>query len=202
LANLRYKQSHFLQALDAHLSDDILCLDNRNTSLDKTLRELMMGIKSWGNQPSNLFHAVNDSWKGDKTVFSFLPTRAESATMVADGLLPYLRSEYGDEVLEFFTADACVKKEDWEWDKVNHTIKKQSKDLDDLTVVDQDYDFKGIKNTENFQDTTTSEKIDQVLPKAAVDITKTHLDRVVMGMDDNSISTLGNSTTATSRFLP
>ena len=46
--------------------------------------------------------------KGGNTVFNFLPIYAKSAMMVANGLLPYLRSEYGNEVLEFFTVDKCV----------------------------------------------------------------------------------------------
>lgn len=163
-----------------------------------------MGIQSWGGgQPSNIFHAVNEPWKGDKTVFTFLPIHAESAMMIVDGLLPYLRSEYGDEVLDFYTADACVQKEDWEWDNINKTIKtSQSKDLDDLTVVDQDYDFMGFNTTATGQDITTSGKIDEALPKAAVDLTRNHLDRVVIGMDDDSVSTLGNATVVTSRFTP
>lgn len=43
---------------------------------------------------------------------------------------------------------------------------------------------------------------EQQLPKAVVDLTTTHLDRVVMVVDDNSVSTLGNATTVTRRFLP
>jgi len=46
VANLRCKQSNFLQALDSQISEDIICLDSRHSRIDNTLRELIMGIKS------------------------------------------------------------------------------------------------------------------------------------------------------------
>lgn len=68
-----------------------------------------MGIKSWGDCPSNLFDAVNESWKGDKTVFNYLPTYADAATMIVDGLLPNLCSEYGAKVLRLLPPTRVLK---------------------------------------------------------------------------------------------
>ena len=112
LANLRAKQSHFVAALDNFMSDDIMNLDVQHSKLKTSLRELIMGVKTWDETPSNLFHAVNTSWRGDKIVFSFIPSHADNAQMIADGLIPYFVSKHGKEVLDFFTPDACLAKDD------------------------------------------------------------------------------------------
>ena len=56
-------------------------------------------------------------------------------------------------------------------DKVNHTIQTpQSKDLDNLTVVDQDYNFLDSSNDVKNQVATNYPNYEQELPKAAVDL--------------------------------
>lgn len=101
-----------------------------------------MGIKSLETNKCDLFHAVNLSWKGDRVSFSFLPSQANSTRMIIDGIIPYFRSIYGDEVLDFFDPDTILTKSDWEWDEVNNlVINPLSKDLVELDEVDMDYNF-------------------------------------------------------------
>ena len=88
LANLWGKQMHFCQKLGNELSSDILNLDVVHSKLKISLREMIMSINSWDTNPSNLFRAVNKSWKGDRIVFSFISTHEEAVKMIVDGLIP------------------------------------------------------------------------------------------------------------------
>ena len=200
LANLRGKQAHFCQKLGNELSEDILNLDVMHSKLKMTLREMIMGIQSWDANPSNLFHAVNESWKGDRIVFSFTPYHEASAKMIVDGIIPYLRFKYGNDALDFFTPDACLEKDDWAWDDAKKLIHNPlSKDLDDLEGGDADYDFSIYGDAVEVEDSMPAGITDNI-PQAATNIAQTHLDRVVQGLDDDSISTLGNGTV--NRFTP
>ena len=91
---------------------------------------MIMEIKTGDERPSNLFHAVNTAWRGDKMIFSFIPSHANEAKMIVDGLIPYLKSKHGDDVLDFFSPDACLAKDDWTWDdEKKMIINPMSKDL-------------------------------------------------------------------------
>lgn len=97
MMNLRAEQSHYSAALDNDDSDDILNLDNQHS----TLREITMDIKTWSDTTSNLLHAVNTAWRGDKIIFRLIPFHTNEANLTVDGLIPFLRAKYGDEVLHF-----------------------------------------------------------------------------------------------------
>ena len=82
-------------------SEDILNLNLVHFTLNKSLREISVGIKSLGEIPVNLFHAVNESQKRDKMVLLFPFCNEHSVTMIMDGLLSYLQFKYGNKVLDF-----------------------------------------------------------------------------------------------------
>ena len=206
--NLRAKQAHFTKKLGSVFSEDIMNLDVVHSTLGKSLREMIMQIKTWDAQRANMFHAVNLSWKGDKIVFSFPPSNELNATMVVDGLIPFLRWLYGDEVMDFFTPDACLEKADWTWDKENMcVINPLGEDLAAIDGADADYDFSvygegieiGREGVHDANDEKNRPRLD-VMPQAAAVLAQTHLDRVVLGLDDDSVSTLG--TAVGSRFAP
>ena len=48
----------------------------------------------------------------------------------------------------------------------------------------------------------TANKLLGFMPQAAVELTQNHLERVVTGLDDDSISTIGNGTVASRRWTP
>ena len=59
-------------ALDSENLDDIINLGVIYSNLNLTLRKMIMDIKGLKMNTSNIFHAVNLSWKGDRVSFSFL----------------------------------------------------------------------------------------------------------------------------------
>ena len=143
---LRVRQDNFRAMMMAVPNDDIMMLDYQDKELDnKTLREMVMGIKSSNpDTPGNLYHAVGQDWKGRYT-FMFLKSKENEARMIADGIIPYLRNKYGDKVLYFFDPEAIVEKADWIWDPEKKVIiNPLSKQLDALEGLDSDYDFKGL----------------------------------------------------------
>ena len=91
-ANLRGIQTHFTKKLGNEMLDDIINLDVVHSKLKMSLREMITGIKLWDTNPLNLFHPVNETWKGDRIVFSFTPFHEVPAKMIANKLIPYLRS--------------------------------------------------------------------------------------------------------------
>ena len=156
-----------------------------------------MKIQTWDETPPNLFHAVNKAWRGDKVIFSFIPSHANEAKMIVDGLCPYLKSNHGDEVLDFFSPDACLAKDVWSWDEEEMIINPISKDLENIDAADNDYNF--VMEIEGDEKEDTANKILGSMLQAAVELTQNHLKRVVTGLDDDSISTIGNGTVASRR---
>ena len=142
----------------------------------------------------------NESWKGDRVVFSFTPTHETSAKMSVNGLIPYLRFKYGEDAMDFFNPYACLEKEDWTQDHDAKTIHNPlSKDLDDLDGGDADYNFSVYSKITNAEDSASAAMTENI-PYAATNVAQNHLDRVVQGLDNDSIYTLGNGTV--NRFTP
>ena len=87
-----------------------------------------------------------------------------------------------------------------EWDEENHVvINPLTSILDDLNDTDGDYNF--IPQDCNGNEGVTDEQ-KQSLPQP-VDLTKTHLEKVIVGEDQDSVSTLGGATTRSrSKTIP
>ena len=137
---LRLRQSQFNHFAMGHPNDDIMMLDYDSEVMN--LRKLIMAIESGEKStPGKLFHAIGMDWKGRFTFNFFLNKQAE-ATMIADGIIPYLVHEHGDKVLQFFDPGAVREKVDWVWDSEKRTIiNPLSRELDELEIGDNDYDF-------------------------------------------------------------
>lgn len=74
--------------------------------------------------------------------FKLFVNKQEEATMIADGSILFLVYSYGDLVIHFFDQEAICEKSEWTWDAVKSTISNPlSRDLDELEVADDDYDF-------------------------------------------------------------
>ena len=54
-----------------------------------------------GQESPQKIHAVNESWKGDRVAFNFTSTHEASTKMIVNGLVPYLRFEYGEDAMVF-----------------------------------------------------------------------------------------------------
>ena len=87
------KQAQFLQAIETENSDEILNMDTKHSMFNMTLREMIMNIKTGGENPVQLFHGVGASWRGESFTFAFIPSNANDARMIIDGLILYFKSE-------------------------------------------------------------------------------------------------------------
>ena len=201
VSNLRAKQTHFAAALQDAPTDDIMNIDVQHSVLKNSLREIIMNIKTWDERKTNLFHGVDKAWRGNKIIFRFIPSHANAARMIVDGLIPYLKFVYGDEVLDFFDPEAIASKADWTWNDTDKMIHNPlSKDLEELDDGDADYNFVVEFSKDNEGNIAGIEE--RELPKAATELAATHLDKVITGEDDDSISTIGNGTMASRRWTP
>ena len=152
-----------------------------------------MGIKSANEEtPGNLFHAVGKDWKG-RIIVNYLSIKSEEASMIADGLIPYLEHHHGNSVYEFFDPEAVVEKEEWYWDEDKQTIVNPlSKELEVLEKLDDDYDFSKVMNAERKKDKGGAMSEGFVAPKTAAELAAARLNMIVAGDDEDSVSTLGN----------
>ena len=92
--------------------------------------------------------------------------------MIINRLIPYLRSEYGEKVLYFFSPDAYLEKQDWTCYKNKKVIKNPlNKNLDDLYDGNTDYNFSVFGEVAE-EDKALSVDMTDNIPKAAVDLTQ------------------------------
>ena len=172
-----------------------------------------MSIQSTNpNTPGNLFHAVGKDWKG-RFIMNFIKIKADEATMIADGLIPYLTAKYGSKVHQFFDPEAVVDKEDWFWDEDKKMIVNPlTKELDGLEDIDSDYDFSDVMGQEeNNKDKAVPKAMSEGFtpPATAEELAVSRLNMVVTGGEEDSVSTLGNANSPsvragirTSRLIP
>ena len=188
---LRIRQASFNKVIVGYPNDDIMQLDYEVGG--KTLREMIMGIKSRDpTTPGNLFHAVGQDWKG-RFILNFLKSKENEAAMISDGLIPYLRSEYGIQALQFFDPEAVVEKDKWTWDSSTGTIcNPLSKELDGLEAMDEDYDLGEDYLEEVAKVSGTNEAKE---PPSADALAASKLNMVLYGDGEDSVSTLGNPLT-------
>ena len=190
VANLRAKQSHFLQAIVHISSEDIINLDVKTSSSPITLRQRIMEIKSWTGTKSTLFHAVNESWDGNRIVFTCTPPNAENASLLVQAIIPYMIFHHGDGIKDFLDPNMLLEKEEWKWSEKHKTLDNpQTRTIQGIDGVDLDYDFKEHVEI-NLLHMETEGEIKGVTTAAT--LTATHLDRVLAGVETDSVSTLGN----------
>ena len=203
---LRARQASFTSAIEGTISEDIQMLDYEKEGM--TLRDMIMSIQSRNSQtPGNLFHAVGRDWKG-RFVFNYLKNKAEEARMIINGLIPYLKHKYGEEVNVFFDPEAVIEKDNWQWDEEKGIlINPLSKELDGIEEMDDDYDFTGEEqesgkveyNNKVSDDKEVHQGNSQIQKPSAEDVAITKLNLIVTGADTDSVSTLGNPATPSIR---
>ena len=105
-------------------------------------------------------------------------------------------------IKDFFDPNMLLEKEDWTWNERDKTLNNpQTRTIEGIDKADMDYDFKEhvlMNVPESFQD--------MPLPLSgfsqAADLTATHLDRVLAGVEVDSVSTLGNPHTPGRKYTP
>lgn len=197
---LRVRQASFISLIDGYPSDDIQMLDYEDNGT--TLRKMVMTIQSRNPKtPGNLFHAIGTDWRG-RIIFNFLRSKAEEATMIVDGLIPYLQYQYDNTINLFFDPEAVVEKEQWQWDNEKGImITPLSEELDGLDAIDNDYDFTvAMQDGQDFSEVIEGNgdngKEDGNNNKTtAEEQALARLNLIVTGKDTDSVSTLGNPMT-------
>ena len=64
-----------------------------------------------------LFHSVDSTWNDEGTIFGWHPQFDDQAQIVMTGLLPYLKSMYGDSVESYFSPGAVGMQSKQRWDQ-------------------------------------------------------------------------------------
>ena len=64
-----------------------------------------------------LFHSVDSTWNDEVTIFGWHPQFDVQAQTVMTGLLPYLKSQYGDTVESYFSPGAVTMQSKQRWDE-------------------------------------------------------------------------------------
>ena len=104
------RQSFFEEHVKKDYFSDILHLDViPSGSTLPTMRKMITDIRSIQFPHLKMVHSVDETWekilwKGDFT-YLVMPQIEEEAKLMMDNLLPYLRHEYGEGVLDYFTSE-------------------------------------------------------------------------------------------------
>ena len=121
------RQRFFVAEVKRDYFSDILHLDvTPNGSNLPTMREMIGKIRSIKFPHLKMIHSVDETWKkvsykGDFT-YLVMPHIEEEAELMMSNLLPFMRYEYGDEVLEYFTSTAKELSMDDRWDPVTKRV--------------------------------------------------------------------------------
>ena len=102
---------------------------------------------SWKNDGSHkaLFQSIDKQWKGFGYSFSFLPKNELKARSIINGLLPYLRAFYGQELWagldKCFTPTAIKSANNTRWDEKRGAVSMEDDMVTCLLVNDDDKDM-------------------------------------------------------------
>ena len=168
------------KSLDMHSCDCIDHLDQKNGTLKKTLRELILQLTDAH------FINIDLNWRRDSYQILY-PKKYETAAREKIAHIgTYLHREYGDAVLESLSAEAQRVIQDTIWDEDNQRpISKLDQELDDiLTAGDaiEYVDLELLKVSDN-QQTGSPAISDKFIPR----------------LDDTSVSTFGPTTPTTNK---
>ena len=199
LEKLRSRQQLWSQTYKKGQTWEITQLDFQ-LSDTLTLRQALTQILSTTDKRFPLFHSVDRSMgKNSGITFQFLPELESEARLMISNLLPYLHFHHGDQTKKCFTPSAVDRLADCKWDPDAGSIIGAYDDeinfLDESDIMAQ---YISSKTASNPKVSTTSNP--QPPPH-----TTTHpiLNSTAYGNDEDSVSTLGNTTTkkwTTSQF--
>ena len=177
------KHDRFQNGICSRRCNDILQLDFMNSTSKRSLRDILMSIKS-SKRPSNgLFHSIDPMWNNSDThIFTFLPDFTEQAEGVINQMIPYLIYLEGDYVRSFFTAEALARAEGCVWDDQKRcAVSDLDKELANIDMLDDAYDIANPSKPSNAFD------ISMASPSTTKD------SDALFAYDNGSISTLGTA---------
>jgi hypothetical protein len=142
---LRNRQAGWCKQHKAKSRDDIVAIDcpipGEASKKQKTIRDLIMEIKTTDKIPVQLIASVDKKWKGPGFTFSYHPARAEEAEVVIRGLYPRFAHYYGVENIKpFFTPSAIREGTAMKYDPVTHRVTSAA-DTQVSEIADADPDM-------------------------------------------------------------
>ena len=179
------KHDRFQNGICIRRNSDIMELDFKNSTHKKSLREILMSIKSIKRPSNGLFHSIDPLWNNPDThVFTFLPDFMEQAENVISQMIPYLAHIEGDYTRSFFSSEALSRAEGCTWDdEKGCAISDLDKELNKIELLDDSYDIANPTKPSNILDISTTTP-------------SNNESDALFAYDNNSVSTMGTSSPA------
>ena len=196
LERLRARQQVWSKKYEKGFSWEISQLDHSIGKNLPTLRQALLSIMSAADPTFPIFHSVDRStYKESGICFQFLPELSEEARITISNLVPLMKYKYGPGVLKLFSPSAVEGMEGCKWDPTSGMVIGQFDD--EISFLDEDDPMKSFvtsnptkhANTVNSA-TTASETVTSESQRLNLQSSTSLLHE----MDDDSVSTLGNTT--------
>ena len=188
------RHERFQEGIVVRRSRDILSLDIVDIEHEKSLRTIIMDMKSTTKPTMSVFHSIDPAFNQEDThVFTFLPEFSIQADQILSQLVPYVIFLEGDYVTKFFSAEALSKSEGCSWDEEKGcAISALDQELEDIEQLDDGYDLANPIKPSNMLDLTTENNYLQ----------NNNNPRTLFGNDTDSVSTLGTKVKAGTKSNP
>ena len=102
------KQKKFHASVETTKNYTILGLDYFDPKIGKTLRQILMGIRSTTQPDRNLFLAVDAFHTGETITFLFKNDLAHEANTLIPALPLFLEFKFGERIWNWFSEDAVL----------------------------------------------------------------------------------------------
>ena len=195
LERLRARQQVWLHTYDKGFSWEITQLDHPVGKNLPSLRQVLLSIMSKTNPAFPLFHSIDRSnYKEAGVCFQFIPELANEARMTISNLVPMMKHAYGENVLKLFTTAAIERTEGCSWDPEKEMV---------IGVYDEEISYLDesdpMKDILNEKQPSTSNSTKTTNTETETDISGNNTSMFTQpnhfgGLDDDSVSTFGNST--------
>ena len=177
------RHERFQEGIMVRRTRDLLSLDIVDREHKKSLRMILMSIKSKKKPSMSLFHSIDPVWnQSDTHNVTFLPGFEAQAEQVLSQLVPFVVYMEGEYVTKFFSTEALSKSEGCIWDEEKGCATSAiDTELDDIEMMDEEYDIGNPTKPSNILDLTKVNNNSSEIKEK----------RTLFGADDDSISTLG-----------
>ena len=135
--HLSGRHERFQEGIIVRRSRYIQSLDITDMEHGKSLRDIIMGMKSKTKPTMSVFHSVDPAFNQDDTyVLAFLPEFESQADQILSQLVPYVKHLEGEYVTKFFSSEALSKSEGCEWDEekgcATSALDKELEEIEDM----------------------------------------------------------------------
>ena len=171
------RQGNLVSKIELRTSWSIFGIDMINKEHGISLRTMISRIM-WEDESGKsrqLFHSVNSTWNDEGTIFGWHPQFEDQSQYAMAGLLPYLKSKYGDSVESYFSQGAVAMQSRQRWDKDKGGLVGE----DEVCITNESKSDSWWDDEDVDETTATGE------PKVVIDATKV-ITRDVPDEEDNA----------------